>query len=125
MYARAVRRPRCVVINRKKRKNFVSPLSDGHLNGVAVERRRKQNRHDHYHIITYINTNISNFVLYICSLFKPKFTLLLFLWRGKRLSYSEQFKKVKREKYKNQLTLIFSSWENMGTMPERIFFFFY
>ncbi len=77
----------------KKRKNFVSPLSDGHLNGVAVERRRKQNRHDHYHIITYINTNISNFVLYICSLFKPKFTLLLFLWRGKRLSYSEQFKK--------------------------------
>jgi hypothetical protein len=31
--------------------------------------------------------------------------------------------KVKREKFKNQLTLIFSSWENMGTMPERIFWF--
>lgn len=63
LYAGAVRRLRCVVINRK-RKNFVSPLSDGHLNGVSVERRRKQNHHNHYHyhIITYINTNISNFV---------------------------------------------------------------
>lgn len=73
---------------RRRRRNFVSPLSDGHFIGVLVERRRKQNRHYqyHYHIITYINTNISNFVYTYARSSSQKFTLLLFRRRAARLT---------------------------------------
>lgn len=36
---------------------------------------------------------------------------------------TERREKKKTEKFSNKLTLIFSSWENMGTMPERMFSF--
>jgi hypothetical protein len=117
----------------KSKKNFVSSLSDGHLNGVSIERKRKQKPppplplpHHYAYKHKYLE-----FRLHICSLFKPKFTLLLFVWKEKGWSHSEHrissinTKKKTRQKLNMQLTLIFSSWENMGTMPERIFAVFY
>jgi len=75
VYIGAVRRPQCVVQDRKKEKFRFFSLSDeddddGHLNRVFEKERERENRCHHYydHIITCTNTGISNFVYtYACS----------------------------------------------------------
>ena len=103
---------------------FLSP-SDGHLNGVLVEREEKAKprcHHYHHHIITRTNTSISNFVYtYACSSSQSSHFFYLFEKGNERakekpgLAVESRRRRKrsggrkKKEKFSKELTLIFSS----------------
>jgi hypothetical protein len=102
----------------KSKKNFVSSLSDGHLNGVSIERKRKQKPppplplpHHYAYKHKYLE-----FRLHICSLFKPKFTLLLFVWKEKGWSHSEHRIRQYKHQKENATKIKHTTYTNFFVM---------